>query len=164
TWACYLIARHPKVQAILHSEVDEVLQGAMPVLADLPKLKYATMVLKEAMRLYPPIWIIERTSVNDDEIVGYHIPARTMVVVSPYALHRTAKYWEEPEQFVPERFADETAIARFSYLPFGGGPHLCIGNNFAMMESQFALAMIAQRFRLHLVSDAVVKAKPVRRN
>jgi cytochrome P450 len=121
------------------------------------------MVLKEAMRLYPPAWILNgRTAMEKLTIGGYEIAAGSQVYVSPYMLHRLPRYFPEPERFDPERFEPEKEkeIPRYAYIPFGGGPRVCIGNSFAMMEAQLILATIAQRFALELPPGQVVEPLP----
>jgi cytochrome P450 len=135
-----------------------VLGGAVPTLADLPKLVYTKAVLKEAMRLYPPIWILERRCIREDEFAGYRIPAGSSVVISPYALHRHPDFWREPEVFDPSRFLEEGNLP--AYLPFGHGPRYCIGHEFAMMEGQIIIAMVIQAFSLRPISGPPVVALP----
>jgi cytochrome P450 len=105
------------------------------------------------MRLYPPVWIFARDAIEDDEIGGYHVPAGSMVLMSQYITHRHPDFWENPEGFDPERFTEERSknLPHYAYFPFGGGPRICIGNSFAMMEAQLILATVAQRYRLHLL-------------
>jgi len=124
----------------------------VPCYADLAELKYTRMVFEEAMRLYPPAHSIARTAVAEDRIGGVRVPAGANVTISPYVTHRSARYWPEPERFDPERFAPEAVARRhrFAYLPFGGGPRICIGASFAISEAQVIIASVAQRFRLHL--------------
>jgi cytochrome P450 len=159
TWTWYLLSQHPEVERRLHAELDEVLGGQMPTVDHLGKLSYTRMVLEEALRLYPPAWIFGRKALADDEIGGYFIPANSMIVLSPYVTHRHPTFWEDPEAFDPERFAPERSASRphYAYFPFGGGPRLCIGSNFALMEMQFILATIAQRYRLHLVPGHLIE-------
>ena len=132
---------------------DEVLGGDVPTVDHLAKLSYTRMVLEEVLRLYPPAWIFGRKAIANDEIGGYFIPANSIIVLSPYITHRHPAFWEHAEVFNPERFAPEQAAGRphFAYFPFGGGPRICIGNNFALMEIQLVLATIAQHYRLRLV-------------
>ncbi|GAB4111359.1 MAG: cytochrome P450 [Roseiflexaceae bacterium] len=153
SWAWYLLSRNPAVRRKLKQELEQVLGGRTPTMADLPKLRYTAMVIEEAMRLYPPAWEIERQALADDTIGGYHIPAGTIVMLSPYVVHRHPQFWSNPEGFEPERFLPEHSEGRprFAYFPFGGGPRQCIGNNFALMEAQLILAMVAQRFDLNLL-------------
>lgn len=152
-WAWCLLAWSPRVEAKLHEEVDRVLGGRPPTVDDLPNLPYTGMIFEEALRLYPPAWIITRKALADDEIGGYHIPAGALVVSSPYVTQRDARFWENPDEFEPERFAPERSAGRhrFAYFPFGGGPRLCIGNHFAMVEAALVIATVAQRYALRLV-------------
>jgi len=124
-----------------------VLGGRVPILGDLPRLVFTKMVIKEAMRLYPPIWIIERRVLANDVVGGFHLPSGSAVVIAPYALHRHPAFWERPEEFDPARFANRAPPA---YIPFGAGPRFCIGSEFAMLEAQLITAMVAQSFRLRL--------------
>ena len=162
-WTWYLLSQHPDIEHRLHSELDEVLGGAIPTLEHLPKLNYTRMVIEEAIRLYPPGWAFARHTVGDDEIGGYRIPANSLIWVSPYVTQRHPDFWENPEKFDPERFTPERSAGRprFAYFPFGGGPHQCIGNAFAMMEAQLLLATIAQRYHLQLVPGHPVEPKVV---
>jgi cytochrome P450 len=159
SWTWYLLAQDTKAEAKLHAELDMVLGGRAPRFADLAELKYTRMVLEEALRLYPPAHTIARTAVKEDWIGGVRIPPGAAVFISIYATHRNPTLWPEPERFDPERFAPDAAARRhrFAYLPFGGGPRICIGNGFAMAEAQVILATIAQRYRLRLAPDHEVK-------
>ncbi|MEA2575171.1 MAG: hypothetical protein QOH93_2469 [Chloroflexia bacterium] len=163
TWAWYLLSQNPMAARHMREELREVLGGRTPTVADLPNLTYTRMVLDETMRLYPPAWSITRKAVEEDELARYHIPAGAIVSVSPYAMHRHPRYWENPEGFDPERFTPERSAQRppYAYFPFGGGPRLCIGNNFAIMEGQLLLATIAQRYRLDLVPGHPVVVEPL---
>jgi cytochrome P450 len=155
-----LLSRSPQVGRDVRRELDDVLSGRLPRAEDLPRLPLTRMVIEEAMRLYPPAWIISR-SVNDpDEIGGYDIPARSLVFVSPYVVHRHPRIWSDPEGFDPQRFANERAVPRGAYFPFGAGPRQCIGNGFAMMEAQLVLATVLQRVRLELVPGHPVAPEP----
>jgi cytochrome P450 len=161
-WTWYVLSKHPDVLRTLHAELGTVLSGRVPTLHDLPQLRYTTMVINESLRLVPPAWGIGRTALEDDEIDGYHIPAGTIVALSPYVTHRQPDLWPNPEGFDPERWAPEqpTERQRFAYFPFGGGPRLCIGNNFALMELQLILATVAQRVRLDLVPGHPIALEP----
>jgi len=161
TWLWYLLAKHPDAERRLHDEVDRALGGRAPTLADLPNLPYARMVVEETMRLYPPAWIFVREPYHDDEIGGYHIPAKSMIVLSPYLTHRHPEHWARPEAFEPQRFEPEQVAKRhhYAYFPFGGGARTCIGNNFALQEAHLAVAMIAQRYRLRLQMDGEIQPK-----
>ncbi|HSD82860.1 MAG TPA: cytochrome P450, partial [Anaerolineae bacterium] len=152
SWTFYLLSQHAAVQQRLEAEVDEVLQGLPPTVADLSRLPYTWMVIEESLRLYPPIWIMSRRCAADDEIDGFHIPAQSLVTISPYAMHRHPQFWGDPERFEPEHFRPERSAERqpFTYFPFGGGPRLCLGKHFASVETHLVLATLAQRYRLHL--------------
>lgn len=150
-WVWYVLSRHPAVEARLHEELDRVLGGRAPTVADLPNLTYARMVLDETMRLYPPApGISARLALEDDEICGVRIPKGANVAVAPWIVHRHHKLWDRPERFDPERFAPGVERPRFAYLPFSGGPRVCIGAQFAVTEALLILATVAQRFRLEL--------------
>lgn len=157
TWTFYLISRHPEVERRLLAEITTVLGGRTPVLADVPKLSYTRKVIQESMRLYPPIWIIERRVIEEDVIAGYTLPAGSAVVISPYALHRHPAFWERPEEFDPSRFDSPPPAA---YIPFGAGPRSCIGSEFAMLEAQLITAMVMQAFQLRLVPGHPVEPLP----
>jgi cytochrome P450 len=163
TWTWYLLSQHPAVWRRLQEELAAVLGGRPPAVDDLPRLPYTRMVLDEALRLYPPAWVITRRTVADDEIGGYLVPAGTVMVISPYAMHHNPRVWDNPEGFDPERFTPERTAARapFAYFPFGGGPRLCIGNNFALLEGQLILATVAQRYRLDRVPGHPVAIEPL---
>jgi cytochrome P450 len=153
TWACYLLSKHPDCGRRLRTELAEVLGGRVPTWEDLPRLTYTTMVLREAIRLYPPVWVFARFPLKDDRIGGYHIPAGMAVILSPYVTHRHPGFWPDPEGFDPERFTAVAAAGRhpYAYFPFSAGPRRCTGDAFAMMEMQLVLAMLCQRYRLDLV-------------
>jgi cytochrome P450 len=153
SWTFLLLSKHPDVARKLAAEVDDVLgDRAAPAIEDLARLRYTGWVVDESMRLYPPVWMVERQAIADDVIGGYRIPAGTYVGVSPWTLHRHPAYWENPEGFEPERFAPEREKERprYVYLPFGGGPRTCIGNSFALMEAKILLATISKRYTLAL--------------
>jgi cytochrome P450 len=162
TWTWFLLSSHPDVERRMHDEIANVLGDRAPTLDDLPKLKLVKMVIEESLRLYPPAWAFERQAVADDTIAGYPVRAKTIIGMTPYALHRHPRYWENPEGFDPERFTPERSEGRprYAYLPFGGGPRFCIGNGFAMMEAQILVAMIAQRHRLQLVPGHPIVLDP----
>lgn len=150
SWTWYLLALHPEVDAKLAAELRDALGGRSPTVADLPQLRFTEHVVTEAMRLYPPAWGFGREALADCEIGGYAVPAGTTVIMSPWVSHRDPRYFEHPTEFRPERWGGDFAkqLPRFAYMPFGGGPRICIGNRFAMMEAVLILATIAQRFRL----------------
>jgi cytochrome P450 len=163
TWAWYLLSQHPDVECRLHAELDEVLQKQVPTIEHLARLPYTRMVIEETLRLYPPGAMLMRRAIAADSIGDYRIPAKSIVFLSPYVTHRHPDFWNEPEVFNPERFTSERVATRhrYAYFPFGGGPHLCIGNHFAMMEAQLVLATIAQRYRVHLVPGQRVEPQVV---
>jgi len=157
TWAFYLVAQHPAVEAKLLAELA-VLQGQAPALADLAHLPYTEQVIKEAMRLYPPAGGVTRQAIHDLELGGYPIAKGHTIAISTYVMHRDPTLYLDPERFDPERFTpeNEAKLPRLAYLPFGGGPRICIGNSFAMLEARLILATILQRYHL------TPPAKPVR--
>lgn len=162
SWTWFLLAQHPEAEAKLHAELDSVLEGRQPTLADLPNLSYSLQIIKEAMRLYPPAWILNgRITLEDAQVGGYTIPKGSTVFVSPYVMHHLPQYFAEPEAFKPERFTPEfeKSLPKFAYMPFGGGARVCIGNAFAMMEAQLLLATIAQKYRLTVAQSEPVPYK-----
>ncbi len=164
TWTFYLLSENPEAEQALHNELDEQLQGRAPAVTDLPALPYTRMVIEEAMRLYPPAWILtSREAVAADQIAGYTVPAGASLFISPYVTHRDPRFWPDPEHFDPDRFAPEAVAARprFAYLPFGGGPRKCIGADFALTEAQLILAAIAQRYCLRLKPGWTVEPDPI---
>jgi cytochrome P450 len=150
TWTWYLLALHPAVEVKLHAEIGAVLGDRAPHYDDIAELAYTRMVIQESMRLYPPAHTMAREPIAADEILGSRIAAGSIVLISPWLLHRKASLWPEPHRFNPERFAAEPP--RYSYIPFGAGQRICIGATFAMTEAILILAMIAQRYRLRLKS------------
>lgn len=162
TWAWHALAAHPEVEEKLRQELSAVLNGRPPTLEDLPNLRYTMMVIHETLRLYPPVYGLGRTAINDDHIGGYHLPAKSEVVLLPYITHRHPEFWDDPEKFEPERFTPEQANSRmrYAYFPFGGGPRQCIGNNFALMECQLILATLAQKYYLTAVAGHKVEYDP----
>lgn len=154
-WALFLLSGRPDVLERIASEAA-FLEGRAPGYEDLSRLRYTRAMAEETMRLYPPVWVISRTAIGDDVIGGYQIPAGSEILIFPYVTHRDRRYWEDPDEFRPERFLAENSAARIrgAYLPFGAGPRTCIGLNFAMTEILIVLAMFAQRFRLELAADS----------
>jgi cytochrome P450 len=154
TWAFYLLAQHPDVEARLHEELAQVLGGRTPTLADLPNLKYTEMVIKEAMRLFPPAWGTSREPITDVTIGGYPVKKGSTVFINIYGMHRDERYFADAEAFDPLRWLPEreAEIPKHAYIPFGGGPRVCIGNALAMMEAKLVLATIAQRFTMDVAA------------
>ncbi len=150
SWAFYLLSQNSESVLPLHEELKRVLGGRAPVFADLPQLGYTEMVVKETMRLYPAVWIIGREALQDCKIGDRNIKAGTSLFMSQWLKHRDPRYFKDAEKFQPERWRDEEIkqLPKYAYFPFGGGPRICIGNSFAMMEAVLALATISQKFQL----------------
>jgi cytochrome P450 len=149
----YLLAKHPEVERRLMSELDEVLAGRLPTVEDAKSLRYTKQVLDESMRLYPPAWATGREVSRDVEIAGYRIPKGSQLLMSQWLVHRDARFFPDPEAFDPDRWLPERAklIPRYAYFPFGGGPRVCIGNHFAMLEATLLLAVLMQRHHFELL-------------
>jgi cytochrome P450 len=148
TWTWYLLSMHPESWRRLRAEVDEVLGGRPPGAADLPRLRYAGMVVQEAMRLYPPIYLLLRRALADDEVGGYRIPAGADIALCPYVTHRHPAFWDNPERFAPDLAGGRH---RMAFFPFSGGPRRCIGEGFAQLQLPLVVAMVSQRYRLSLL-------------
>lgn len=162
SWTWYLLFQNPAVEEALQAELERVLGARAPGPADLPALKYTESVVLESMRLYPPAYGIGREAVRDCELGGYSVPKGTTLFMSPWVMQRDARWFDDPLEFRPTRWADGLAdrLPRHVYMPFGGGPRICIGNNFAMMEAVLLLATIARRFRLERVHEQPVVPFP----
>jgi cytochrome P450 len=162
-WTWYLLAQHPEVEQRLHQEIDAVLGDRPPELGDIPQLRYAEMILAEALRLYPPAWGIGRRALGPFTAGGFEIPAGSICIMSPYIVHRDARWFPNPEKFDPERWRPEAREARpkFSYFPFGGGMRVCIGERFAWMEGVILMAAIAQHWRFRLEPGQHVEPLPL---
>ncbi len=150
SWTFYLLSQHPEVEAELVAELGTVLGGRPPTVDDLGRLKVTEMVVQESLRLYPPAFVIGREAVADCEIGGYRVPRGSVVFISQWVLHRDPRYFDRPAEFLPQRWADGLSerLPRYVYMPFGGGPRICIGNRFAMLEAMLLLATIAQKYRM----------------
>jgi cytochrome P450 len=153
TWTWYLLSQAPEVEQRLHQEVDAVLGGRLPTVADVERLPYVTRVVTESMRLYPPAWLVGRRAVDEYRIGEYYVPPRSIIVMSQWIVHRDPRHYAEPERFNPDRWTPEfkATLPRFAYFPFGGGPRQCIGESFAWMELVLVVATLAQRWRFDLV-------------
>jgi cytochrome P450 len=162
-WTVFLLCRHPEADDRLRAEVANALGGRTPTADDLPRLPYTRRVIEESLRIYPPVYGVVRDAVADDEIGGYRIPARSVIALCPYVTHRHPDFWPDAEAFDPDRFLPERAAGRprFAWYPFLGGPHQCIGQEFAMMEMILALAMMAQAFHLRMAPGARVEPRPM---
>lgn len=152
SWSFYLLSQHPGVEAKLFDEIASVLGDRAPTCEDLPNLRYAEKVVKESMRLYPPAWGMGREAVNDCQFGGYHVPAGRMVTFFQWVVHRDPRFWQQPEEFYPDRWTPEMEkhLPKYAYFPFGGGPRMCIGYSFAMMEAVLILTRVVQQFKLAL--------------
>jgi cytochrome P450 len=162
-WTLYAIARHPEVRGRLEEELARVPGGRAPTVDDLARLPYLCRVVDESLRLYPPIWLFPRDANEDGELGGYHVPAGTSILVTPYASHRNPAHWPDPEAFDPDRFLPERAAGRprYAYLPFGGGRRRCIGYYLALLELRLIVAMVVRRFRLRVVAEHPVVCGPL---
>jgi cytochrome P450 len=161
-WTWVLLSAHPEAEARLHAELDQVLGNRLPTIADLPRLKYAESVINETLRVYPTVWVIGREAIEPVKLGGYSIPAGTTVFMPQWVIHRDGRWFQDPEAFRPERWEGGLMqrIHRYAYFPFGGGPRICIGNNFALMEATLILATIARKYRLALAPDANIVPLP----
>ena len=162
TWTWYLLSQHPEIEARLHEEIDSVLGARLPSFDDLPQLRYAEMVLAESMRLYPPAWTVARMTLEPYRLREYLLPARTLLMMSQWVMHRHPRYFPDPERFDPERWTPEARASRpkFSYFPFGGGPRQCAGEGFAWAEGILLLVTLARQWTMRLVPGHPVEPQP----
>lgn len=168
TWALYLLSKHPDILQRVVIEIDEVLNGNAPTLEQLEKLEYTSMVIEETLRLYPSLWIFDREALQDDVMCHYQVPAKSIIIICPYTLHRNPKYWSNPDQFNPERFNKNNRInlPKNVYIPFGSGPRVCIGKHLGLMIMKTAISMILQQYdlvidpTLDVGEDPLVTIKP----
>lgn len=165
TWTTLMLTQHPDVAARLQAEVDAVVGARDPVADDVARLEYTGAVLRETLRVRPPAWLFAREAAEDDELRGYRVPRGTALTIFPLATHRLPEFWPEPERFDPERFLRDPSLGigggkTFAYLPFGAGPHVCIGNHFALAEAAIVLAMLAQRGRLRALRPERARPRP----
>jgi cytochrome P450 len=154
-WTWYLLSQNPQAEQRLHAEIDATEEQAAPSLADMESLAYTKNVCDEALRMYPPGWLLSRRTIAPDTLCGYSVPAGTDVLLCLYLLHRHPRYWKEPEAFRPERFdaAHEAERPRFAYMPFAAGPRHCIGETLALYEMYVHLYKVARRYRLTYVPE-----------
>jgi cytochrome P450 len=150
TWTWWLLSQHPEVEARLHRELDDVLGGRSPGFSDLARLTFAEKVIRETMRIRPPAWITSREPIEDVVVGGHTFKHGTFITISPWTMHHDRRYFDRPDEFIPGRWTPEfeRQLPKFAYIPFGGGPRICIGNQFALMEARLVLATVAQRYRL----------------
>jgi cytochrome P450 len=162
TWTWYLLAENSAAARTMEEEIDTVLEGRLPTLEDVPRLRRTEMVLAESMRLYPPAWAMGRQATTAVSLGGYRLPPGTYFFFSQYVLQRSAEYYPDPLRFDPERFTPEAKAARhrFAYFPFGGGARQCIGEAFAWMEGVLVLATVAQRWRFTMPPGQTVEVQP----
>lgn len=162
SWIWYLLAAHPEAEQKFHQELADVLKGQVPTVADMPRLKYADMIAREAMRLYPPAFGLGREAIEDCELGGFHVPAKAQIFIFPWATHRDPRFFTDPDSFHPERWTEDftAELPKYAYFPFGGGPRACIGNYFAMMEIILLMATIGQRYRLALTPQTSAALYP----
>jgi cytochrome P450 len=162
TWTFYQLARQPEAETALHAELDQVLAGRPPTVADVPRLPYTEMVVAESLRRYPPVWTVLRQAGQETQLGRHTIPARAIVFVNLFGIHHDARFFPDPWRFDPQRMthAARTARPRFAYFPFGGGGRQCIGEGFAWMEIILAVATIAQRWRLRVAPGLNVRTYP----
>jgi cytochrome P450 len=163
-WTFYLLAQHPAMRERLEREIDGALGGRTPTLADLPRLPFTLQVFKEAMRLYPPAFVVARRALRDVTIGGHRLAKNELAIINIVGMHRRPEYFAEPDRFDPERFSAEAekSMNKRAFLPFGAGARVCIGNHFALLEGHLALAAMAQRVRLDLApGSARVEPEPL---
>lgn len=162
SWALHLLTRHAGVQVRLRRELSDSLQGRAPTVGELARLVYLDAVLCETLRLYPPVWAMGRQPLADCVIAGHQVAKGTSILFSQWVMHRDARFFENPDAFLPERWTAglQKRLPRFAYFPFGGGQRICIGANFAMMEAGIILSMLLQRFRFDPVADQQVSVWP----
>ena len=162
TWTWYLLATHPEVEARLHAELDEVLGGRTPGFDDLPNLTYTRKIISESLRLYPPVYLLDRITTDTWEVGGYAIPKGKFLMLAPYSMGRHPEFYPDPDRFDPERWTAEEVAKRprFAFYPFGGGPRICIGEHFAWTEMILVVATIAQHWRLATTDQTTGDFKP----
>ena len=163
TWGLYLLSTHADVEQKLHTNTSAQFTDRDPSFSDLRSMGYVTQVIDETMRLYPPAWLLDRKAIEDDEVEGYKINKNQDIFCFTYGMHRNPEYWERPNAFDPERFSEENKKKHVphAYMPFGAGPRLCIGNNFAMMEMQLILSMFSKRYRFEVIKDQEIDVQPL---
>jgi cytochrome P450 len=162
SWTFFLLGQHPEVEAKLHAEIDSVLDGRTPTGDDVRRLPFTESVIAESMRLFPPAWGVGRTATEDVELGGFQLKKGENALVSQWVMHRDERFFPDPLRFHPDRWnpAMKAALPKFAYFPFGGGPRVCIGENFAWMEAILVLATLAQEWRLRLIPGQHIVPQP----
>jgi cytochrome P450 len=162
SWTWYLLAQHPEAEDRLVAELREALGDRPLTVDDVPRLKFAEAVILESMRLHPPAYVLGREAVRDTEVGGYRVPKGMTVFMAQWVAHRDPRWWDQPDKFRPERWLDGSTkdLPKFAYFPFGGGPRVCIGNTFAMMETVIVLAELARRYHFERTSDEPIPPLP----
>lgn len=162
-WLFYLLGQHPEVESELVAEIDGVLNGRLPTTDDLPNLPTVERTIAEALRLFPPAWVVTRRAVGADTLLGERIPANALIIMSPFTTHRHPVFWEKPDRFYPDHFLPkaEKARPRYAYFPFGGGSRLCIGDSFAKVEMALIVTAVLQKYRLQLLPNHPVTPDPL---
>jgi cytochrome P450 len=164
TWTFYLLSQNPKKAAKLRAELDQVLNGRTPSMKDVPALKYTEAVFAESMRLYPPAWAIGRLSIEEHQFGEYKIPVDSLIILSPYITHRDKRFWDDPNEFIPERWEKQSikeAGNKLTYFPFSKGVRSCIGESFAWMEGILLVATLAQKWKLSLMPEQKIGVNPL---
>lgn len=163
SWGFYLLSKHPEICEKVREEANRVLGDKTPNLEDVQKLTYTRKVLDEVLRLYPPAWVIERTAMGPDQIGGYDVETGTNISICIFNIHRNPDFWENPDKFDPDRFDEERSVDRpkYAYLPFGGGPRICIGNIFALTEATLILAMLVKNYKFQTDPNHPVVMEPL---
>jgi cytochrome P450 len=166
TWTWYLLSQNPEAEIKFHEEIDRVLESKrLPTFEDYLSLKYTEAVLAESMRLFPPAWVVGRTAIADYDLAEYKLKKDDLVFASPYTLHRDERFWEDADNFKPERWLQKDRIKEasqnFTYFPFGGGVRRCIGEQFAWTEGVLLLATIARKWKLKIVPNHKIELKPL---
>jgi cytochrome P450 len=161
-WTMVLLARHPDAKQEARAEVFRICGSALPTVEAVSKMEFLGRVFHESLRLYPPGWAFARTAIREDSIGAYSIPAGALVVMSPYVMHRSPRFWDNPEIFDPERFLPESSAKRprFAYFPFGAGPRQCIGASLVMMEAPLILASLLQQLDFKLGDEKTPEPEP----
>jgi cytochrome P450 len=163
SWMLYLLSQHPEYVDEIRNEYDRVVGDTTVKYSDVPKLEFTTQIAEEALRLYPPFWMVDRVAMSDDQIDDISIPKGTTIIVFIYGAHHSPKFWDEPETFLPERFRKENKKNHtpFAYLPFGAGPRGCIGGNYAMLQMLIILGVMLRRYDFELAPNQTISARPM---